>query len=353
MIKYMGLIHKVYSHGWYYSVLEGSALTISYEGYTWDNYSDFIEHRRLYEECKTIYVPDVVKLHYKHTFYSFFSNLQEIIASPNNTTYETHDGVLCRSGSILYIPHGKKTLHIDKSITQVEYGAFDNCHNLEIITLDPENTSFLIDDGCLYNKNMTMLYFIPYSKKKYHLPKTLSCIASFVLENVCLEYLSVDAENPIFSVKDGVLYDKNTILYILPQRTFLSIPAAIENIKCSLSGIETITVDPNNKSFRSADNCLFDKSGETLIYFPNTKRNLTIFSNTKISRRNLEQIDTAEWNVTIIFENDKRLYARVSPKKLNECLNMIRLGKMDIKAGTEYVFLELYLSGCLHLQCPK
>lgn len=331
----------IHSHGWTYDVHDGCAWDIYPSRVLFDKYPD------PYKECKTLYVPPEINYHCRRTFYSVFPNLQELIASPLSQTYETHDGVLCRHGTVVYIPHGKKSFYIDKNITAVDYGVFDYCHNLEVITMDSENTAFKVVDGCLYNSDMTKLYFIPYAKKSYHIPNTVTYIDKFVLKNVNLESLSADIENQIFSVEDGVLVENNKIIYILPKKTTLSVSAEINSIECSLYGIEKIVVAPENENYMAVDDCLFDKSGEKLICFPNNRKRLTVFLHTKLSKENQKYLDNTEWDITVIVEKNKHLTMNISPKKLNSYLHIIRSGKTDIKPGTEYLFLNLFLSGML------
>lgn len=116
-----------------------------------------------------------------------------------------------------------------------------------------------------------------------------------------LENLEVDPNNPYFSSKDGILYDKNkeTLLYYPNGRTGdFVIPAEVKTIggrafeSCQLTSIEIPTgvtkivdayfsrcgweltelnVDPGNQNFSSEDGILYDKDKKKLLTCPGGK----------------------------------------------------------------------------------
>ncbi len=62
---------------------------------------------------------------------------------------------------------------------------FANCTALESIVISPKNTSYVIDDKCLYDKDKTKLYvMIPKREKKtYSMPMTVTDIAEYAFWN--------------------------------------------------------------------------------------------------------------------------------------------------------------------------
>ncbi len=58
-------------------------------------------------------------------------------------------------------------IHIGKTVTNIEELAFYSCKNLQAILVDPENPSYLSENGILYNKDKTELILFPISYVDY------------------------------------------------------------------------------------------------------------------------------------------------------------------------------------------
>lgn len=74
-----------------------------------------------------------------------------------------------------------ETVHIGKELEKIGIGAFAGCERLKSITVDKDNPNFTVDDGCLYNKEKTVLYFmIPVREKEtYSMPSTVTEIGAY------------------------------------------------------------------------------------------------------------------------------------------------------------------------------
>lgn len=112
-------------------------------------------------------------------------------------------------------------------------GPFANCLSLETLTIPKNNTSFTMDDSCLYDKDKTIIYLMLPTRKKeaYTMPSTITDIA---------EYAFWDCEN-----LKGISLSSN--LKEIPDYSFA-------NCK-SLKGI-TISYSVNNIGLKAFSDCV-------------------------------------------------------------------------------------------------
>ena len=100
-------------------------------------------------------------------------------------------------------------LSLPKTLTTINESELSN---IAKITVDKDNPVFCDDNGVLYNKDKTKLIYYPseMQDKQYIVPDSVQEIApaAFVRSKYTEEFI-VDSDNDYFSVKDGVLYDKN------------------------------------------------------------------------------------------------------------------------------------------------
>ena len=101
------------------------------------------------------------------------------------------------------------SLYLPKTLTTVS--EFGLC-NVSKITVDKDNPVFCDDNGVLFNKDKTELIYYPseMQDKQYIIPESVQeiSLAAFI-RNKYIEEFIVDSDNDYFSVKDGVLYDRN------------------------------------------------------------------------------------------------------------------------------------------------
>ncbi|OHT15004.1 hypothetical protein TRFO_42751 [Tritrichomonas foetus] len=69
------------------------------------------------------------------------------------------------------LPDTLERLQISARLRELEYCFLGNAKNLTKIEIDPENPYFSIVDGCLYNRDLTILYIIPRNKRILNLPQ--------------------------------------------------------------------------------------------------------------------------------------------------------------------------------------
>jgi len=176
------------------------------------------------------------------------------------------------------------SISIPSSVTSIGSGAFGNCSGLTSVTIGNSVTSIGSQafSGCTGLTSVTI-------------PSSVTSIRNAAFEG-CSALITVDANNPNYSSKDGILFDKNqtTLIqcpisikgsYIIPSSvtsiasdafcncrslTSVTIPSSVTSIGdyafafCSA----LITVDANNPNYSSKDGILFDKKQTTLIQCP-------------------------------------------------------------------------------------
>lgn len=130
---------------------------------------------------------------------------------------------------------GLKHIYIPASLGVIGWGAFLRCKDLESITVDPGNPNYSSEGNCLLSKDGKQLI--------------QGCNTSVIPEGV--EEIGIGAFTGMTELK------------------CISIPKSLTKIERSpfmeCWSLESITVDPDNPSYKSEGNCLLTKDGSTLI----------------------------------------------------------------------------------------
>ncbi len=136
------------------------------------------------------------------------------------------------------------SIHLPKNVSDINSSAFVTLHCLESITVDENNEFYTAKDGVLFTKDMKELCIYPFYR---------------------------EAEE--YTVPDGVLTIPEDLITNSIQIQVLNIPASVEYMKNvnwmnSNSILREINVDADNPYFSSRDGVLFDKEQKTLLYYP-------------------------------------------------------------------------------------
>ncbi len=101
---------------------------------------------------------------------------------------------------------GLTSLHIPKNLTRINNAILNEVPTLAEITVDPENTAFTVEDGILYDKDLTTLYRYPPQKQQkiFFVPDGIELINEEAFSRT--QYLKMvyfpdtvyDAENNLF-----------------------------------------------------------------------------------------------------------------------------------------------------------
>jgi len=116
-------------------------------------------------------------------------------------------------GDTAFIWCGKlQTLNIPASVTSIGiFWSFWGCGSMTSINVDPANTKYASQDGILYNKDMTWLYWCPGGKAgAVTLASTVKTIGYFSFED-CNRITSITIPASVTLIEDGV-FDKCTNL---------------------------------------------------------------------------------------------------------------------------------------------
>jgi len=120
--------------------------------------------------------------------------------------------------------------------------------NLTTISVNPDNPDYTSKDGILYNKEMTKLLYYPNGRQgDYVFPDTVKKIHYFAFsEPTCLKSISIHAS----------LTDIDDVEYIF----------------ATCYSLTSITVHPDNPHYTSENGVLYNKDKTKLICYPRTKQ---------------------------------------------------------------------------------
>ena len=273
----------------------------------------------------SVTIPDSIVFIWDHAFRTY--SLQNIYVAEDSPKFTSKDGVLFTKSLytlIQYPSANERTEYIIPDETNIlAYLSFDNCQNLSKLTIGknmntigmtnwgggyrdgeadgwfggnvvnggiericnalaeekqiivhPENTSYQSDDFAIYNYGKTAILYV-YDKDitTYHIPNTVTYIeststASTVFSDCkLLESFSVDDSHPIFSVCDGVLYNKQLT-------EIIDVPAALSGDITIPEGVTHISRPDTNgtigKGFSGCKNLTSVTLPETLTVIGNS-----------------------------------------------------------------------------------
>ena len=208
----------------------------------------------------------------------------------NNALLHSANGFILPEG-IIYLGNSsfrsafkESFVSIPKSLTTIEYDAFDNIYVLEF-RVDEDNKNYKSIDGVFYDKNITTLINYPAMKtdKIYEIPNTVTTIK-----------------------KEAIQVTNDLEKIIIPKAT-----TTIEEKSIFWNyGLKYIDVDKENKNYKSVDGVLYSKDGKYLISYPiaSLKEEYTV----------LDTVEEIQMYSISSAKNLKRLYIKNGVKKLNE-----------------------------------
>lgn len=96
---------------------------------------------------------------------------------------------------------------IGKEVKSISSDAFENCFSLKYIALSPDNVSFSIQDGVLYNKQLKKLVLVPpMSINAVTIPDTVETIGSFAFAN-CKNIKEIFIPKGVKEIFGGAFYN--------------------------------------------------------------------------------------------------------------------------------------------------
>ena len=197
--------------------------------------------------------------HAEYTVFQGCSRLTEIIVEEGNGNYCSSDGMLYytglesgNSGTILVCcPAGKQgAVAVQEEVKFIQAQAFNGCDKITEIVMPKSITSIGEDD---------------------------SSISNVFRDCINLAEISVNEDNRLFSVREGILY-QGSILQFCPagKQGNIMIPQDITDIAedafSDCKGMTEITVEKNNRVYISLDGILYKKGEDaapiSLIHCP-------------------------------------------------------------------------------------
>lgn len=163
-----------------------------------------------------------------------FSNCQVI----RSVTFE--EGIETIGASVFSDCDNLETAYIPKSVSHLNPWAFTGCNALKEVNVHPDNPYYCSVDGVVYNKNKTKLVFYPAGK--------------------------ADAE---FNIPSGVLVVDDRAFAHCENLKRITVPETVAQLTDEsiymCNGLEGVTVDENNRVYRTVDGNLYSKDGKIFL----------------------------------------------------------------------------------------
>lgn len=310
----------------------------------WSSYSEDIEKVIIDKKVKVL----------RNAIFSNLPNLKEIKIPSSVTKIEDYVFYNCTSLESIEIPNSTtsigfeaffncknlKEITIGSKVKSIGKNAFGGCTSLKTIKLSPNNLSFKIHKGILYNKNMKKLLLVPKNTvNSVTIPNSVQIIDSFAFAD-CKTLKNIVIPLNVKEISEGAFYNcvnLNSIEFAKKSKcktivdfskyygdeyderygTFencrslvsLTFPDSIETLdyntlnNCSsliqisfgskfisaqdmgykgLSKLTTIKVSSKNKTYSSSNGILFNKAKTELLWYPPNKPGKTYIIPAKI-----------------------------------------------------------------------
>ncbi len=158
-----------------------------------------------------------------------------------------------------------KEIRIPKNVSSLDGSAFDGGGTMTTIAVDPENPKFSSRNGVLYNKDRTVLVRVPAGTTgSYRMPDSVRTMG-----NDCMEYCdnltSVKLSKKLRTIQANAM----TLCTKLKK---LSLPASVRTIDPNsfygCTSLTSYTVAKENRNYCSVNGVLFRKDQRTLVSYP-------------------------------------------------------------------------------------
>ena len=169
--------------------------------------------------------------------YAELENLQKITVNTANSTYMSVDGVVYSKdlSTLVFYPSAKvgNNLVLPKQTSSIN-DYLSGKKNLSTIEVEEGNTSYSAKDGVLFTADGKEMLCYPLNKKDstYVIPQSCTVLNTFRLDaNAHLKYLEVEEGNTVFATFQGDLYSHNySILLYRPHGNNMEVLELAENI---------------------------------------------------------------------------------------------------------------------------
>ena len=132
------------------------------------------------------------------------------------------------------VPYGVSSVMLPSSVTELEDDIFNPCKNLAAIQVEEGNPVYSSKDGLLFNKAGTTLIAVPYEVTSVTLSAAVKEVSgdAFVGREK-ITAIQVEKENPTYSSMGGLLFNKNrSELIAVPEGvTTVTLPKGVKEIR--------------------------------------------------------------------------------------------------------------------------
>lgn len=135
--------------------------------------------------------------------------------------YEVPDGITILKDNAFADCKALVEVKIPASVQKIGNGLFNNCSNLETLTVSEENQRFCSNGACILSKDGGLLYAVAPATKELVIPATVEYIYSTTILShaKALESIIVEEGNQFYCVVDGVLFNESmTKLVLYPDK---------------------------------------------------------------------------------------------------------------------------------------
>ena len=221
-----------------------------------------------FENCsslKEVIIPDSV-IEIGDMAFRNCANLEKVQLSNNISSIQTQTFGSCTNLTTINMPYSLTSIsasafnncnkldniHLPASVTSIASDAFANCTSLYNLTIDKENTIYEVEDGIIYTK-----------------------------DNSTLIMLAPMAEREEVTIREGVKRLENSSLAMCTSMTTLNLPSSLEYITgdafpTTVATIETINIPTSNPYYYAEDGYIYSKDGTELVYVASTKAEISI-----------------------------------------------------------------------------
>ena len=187
-------------------------------------------------------------------------------ANCKNLTAITIPDSVTNIGDEAFEKSGLTAIFIPKSVAKIEESAFGRCSNLTSFDVDADNPMYSSENGVLFNKDKTLLIQFPQAKSKIDSVYTIPDSVAIIGKNAffCSWLYSV-------TIPNGVTTIENTAFCGCYRLNSITIPSSVTTIKGGFWGslsLNSIDVNNDNSMYSSENGVLFNKSKTVLISYP-------------------------------------------------------------------------------------
>ena len=202
------------------------------------------------ENMTTISLPETLSVIGPYAF-SYCTNLTSIDLPGNLTVIDDYTFTGCTSLLAVTIPDSVTrigfrtfsdcdnliTVTVPASVTDIYDGAFTHCNSLLEILVDPENPVYSSRDGALFNKDQTTLILCPGGLLgRFTVPASVVDLEDAFDGCYSLTHIDVDKNNPYYASRDGILYSRDLTCLIrcpIGRRGSFTIPDFVTVVESS------------------------------------------------------------------------------------------------------------------------